>query len=116
LRSPHTREVHVDPVLLFRYSALTFNAHRIHYDLRYATEVAHYPDVVIHGPLQATLLLNFAARVGGRLPRTFSFVAMRAATGTQRLLLRAAAEHDDALALDVQGADGAVTMQAGVTW
>lgn len=116
LPSPHTHEVHVDPVLLFRYSALTFNAHRIHYDLRYATEVGHYDDVVIHGPLQATLLLNFAARVGGRLPRTFSYMGMRAATGTQRLLLRAAGEHEGELSLDVQAADGAVTMQAVVAW
>jgi len=115
-RSTQTRAVQVDPVLLFRYSALTFNAHRIHYDLRYATEVAHYADVVIHGPLQATLLLNFAARVGGRLPRTFSYLGIRAATGTQRLLLRAAAGHEGELALDVQDADGAVTMQAEVAW
>jgi 3-methylfumaryl-CoA hydratase len=115
-RSAHTREVYVDAVMLFRYSALTFNAHRIHYDLRYATEVGHYADLVIHGPLQATLLLNFAARLGGGLPRTFSYVGIRAATGAQRLLLRAAAEHERELAVDVQGADGAVTMRAVAAW
>jgi 3-methylfumaryl-CoA hydratase len=47
-----------DPVMLFRYSALTFNAHRIHYDRGYATEVEGYPGLVIHGPLIATLLLE----------------------------------------------------------
>jgi 3-methylfumaryl-CoA hydratase len=50
--------VRPDPVLLFRYSALTFNGHRIHYDRRYATEVEGYPGLVVHGPLLATLLLD----------------------------------------------------------
>ena len=48
--------------LLFRYSALTFNAHRIHYDLKYATEVEGYPGLVVHGPLIATLLLELLHR------------------------------------------------------
>ncbi len=47
-----------DEVLLFRYSALTFNGHRIHYDRRYVTEVEGYPGLVVHGPLIATLLLD----------------------------------------------------------
>jgi 3-methylfumaryl-CoA hydratase len=47
-----------DDVLLFRYSALTFNGHRIHYDRRYVTEVEGYPGLVVHGPLIATLLLD----------------------------------------------------------
>jgi len=50
--------VHPDPVLLFRYSALTFNGHRIHYDHPYTTQVEGYPGLVVHGPLIATLLLN----------------------------------------------------------
>jgi len=52
------REWTPDDVLLFRYSALTFNAHRIHYDRRYVTEVEGYPGLVVHGPLVATLLLD----------------------------------------------------------
>ncbi len=52
------REVVSDPVLLFRFSALTFNGHRIHYDPEYATRVEHYPGLVIHGPLQTILLLD----------------------------------------------------------
>jgi 3-methylfumaryl-CoA hydratase len=47
-----------DDVLLFRYSALTFNGHRIHYDRRYVTEVEGYPGLVVHGPLLATLMLE----------------------------------------------------------
>ena len=49
---------HARCVLLFRYSALTFNAHRIHYDRRYVTDVEGYPGLVVHGPLLATLLID----------------------------------------------------------
>jgi 3-methylfumaryl-CoA hydratase len=56
------RLIHPDDVLLFRYSALTFNGHRIHYDRRYATEVEHYPGLVVHGPLIATLLADLVSR------------------------------------------------------
>jgi len=56
------REIRPDPVLLFRYSALTFNGHRIHYDRRYVTEVERYPGLVVHGPLIATLLLDLLRR------------------------------------------------------
>lgn len=52
------RIVRPDDVLLFRYSALTFNGHRIHYDRRYATQVEGYPGLVVHGPLIATLLVE----------------------------------------------------------
>lgn len=56
------REIRPDPVLLFRYSALTFNGHRIHYDHPYATRVEGYPGLVVHGPLIATLLLELLRR------------------------------------------------------
>jgi 3-methylfumaryl-CoA hydratase len=56
------RTIHPDDVLLFRYSALTFNAHRIHYDRRYATEVEGYLGLVVHGPLIATLLMDLLRR------------------------------------------------------
>lgn len=49
-------------MLLFRYSALTFNGHRIHYDRRYVTEVEGYPGLVVHGPLLATLMLELLRR------------------------------------------------------
>jgi len=72
------REITPDDVLLFRYSALTFNGHRIHYDRRYVTEVEGYPGLIVHGPLIATLLADLvcrhvpAARMDG-----FEFKAMR---------------------------------------
>jgi len=56
------RNICPDPIMLFRYSALTFNAHRIHYDRRYAMEVEGYPGLVVHGPLIATLLLELLHR------------------------------------------------------
>lgn len=59
--------------LLFRYSALTFNGHRIHYDLPYARDVEGYDGLVVHGPLQATWLLHEAARRMGNIPCTFAF-------------------------------------------
>ena len=66
-----------DAVLLFRYSALTFNGHRIHYDLRYLTEVEHYPGPIVHGPLIATLLMNLLHRMlPGAAVTAFSFRAV----------------------------------------
>jgi 3-methylfumaryl-CoA hydratase len=63
--SPASRDwpVAVDPVLLFRFSALTYNAHRIHYDRDYARHVEGYPGLVVHGPLQALLMAELARRV-----------------------------------------------------
>jgi 3-methylfumaryl-CoA hydratase len=69
------RETHMaDPVLLFRYSALTFNGHRIHYDRDYVTKVEGYPGLIFHGPMQAAFLVEFAARLhGGAAPKKFSY-------------------------------------------
>ena len=61
-RADWTRQIHPDPVLLFRFSALTFNAHRIHYDRSYCTGVEGYPGLVVHGPLTAMLLMDLFAR------------------------------------------------------
>lgn len=58
---------------LFRYSAATFNAHRIHYDLSYARDHEHYPGLLVHGPLQATLMLNAAVAHSGRKARHFAY-------------------------------------------
>jgi len=72
------RTIMPDEVLLFRYSALTFNGHRIHYDRRHVTEVEGYPGLVVHGPLIATLLMDLLRR---QLPdaevATFRFKAVR---------------------------------------
>ncbi|MDE8652528.1 FAS1-like dehydratase domain-containing protein [Novosphingobium album (ex Liu et al. 2023)] len=81
--SPHTPAITAaaheviapDSVLLFRYSALTMNGHRIHYDRPYAMDEEAYPGLVVHGPLQATLLADLAARQGRTL-KTFRFRGM----------------------------------------
>lgn len=71
------RQCSVDPVTLFKYSALTFNGHRIHYDRPYATTVEHYPGLVVQGPFLATLLLDLLARERpGAEVATYSFRAM----------------------------------------
>ena len=75
----HVEAVQPDPVMLYRYSAATFNGHRIHYDVDYARTVEGYPGLVVHGPLLATLLLTFAqTRVApGRFISAFEFKALR---------------------------------------
>jgi 3-methylfumaryl-CoA hydratase len=73
-----TRDITPDPVLLFRYSALTFNGHRIHYDRSYVTEVEGYPGLIVHGPLIATLLMDLLRRqVPRAVLRRFEFTAVR---------------------------------------
>ena len=69
------RESHMaDPVLLFRYSALTFNGHRIHYDRDYVTKVEGYPGLIFHGPMQAAFLVELAAKLhGGAAPKKFGY-------------------------------------------
>ncbi|NUZ08098.1 FAS1-like dehydratase domain-containing protein [Piscinibacter koreensis] len=72
------REIVPDDVLLFRYSALTFNGHRIHYDRKYVTEVEGYPGLVVHGPLIATLLMDLVRREApGAEVASFRFKAVR---------------------------------------
>ena len=61
-QSAWQRSIVPDDVLLFRYSALTFNGHRIHYDRKYVTEVEGYPGLIVHGPLIATLLMDLLRR------------------------------------------------------
>ena len=73
-----TRVVTCDPVQLFRYSAVTFNAHRIHYDRDYATQEEGYPGLVVHGPFIATLLMDLHLRDRpGSEVAAFSFRAQR---------------------------------------
>lgn len=103
--------------LLFRYSALTFNAHRIHYDLPYATEVEHYPGLVVHGPLQATWLMETACRARRRCPSVFEFrgVHPMLLTGSRIAEVMAEETGDGALRL-VTGQEGHQCMQATARW
>ena len=103
-----------DPVLLFRYSALTENGHRIHYDQPYARMVESYRDLVVHGPLIATLLHRLAARCRGDAPlRGFRFRATAPLFVDRPFHLEAAPlDGDSALSLWARGPDGELAMQA----
>ena len=111
------RSVVPDDVLLFRYSALTFNGHRIHYDRRWCEQAEGYPGLVVHGPLIATLLLDLlrrehpAARV-----RRFRFTAVRPTFDIYRFSVHgrqvAQAEGPDGFALWAQDHEGWLTMRA----
>jgi len=105
----------VTPTLLFRYSAMTFNGHRIHYDLPYAQQVEMYPDLVIHGPLQATLLLNLAASIRSALPKRFEFRGLAPATGSQALRVGATVSSGNCN-LSVVSEENVVTMTATARW
>lgn len=82
------RDIIPDPRLLFRYSALTFNTHRIHYDLPYARDVERYRGLVVHGPLSASLLLQLAgAQFGDNRLARFSFRGLSPAIAGETLHL-----------------------------
>ena len=104
--------VTADEVRLFRFSALTFNAHRIHFDLPYATGVEKYPGLVVHGPLQAMLLMEAGrARRGGAMPAGYRFRGVRPAFHFDALRVQGAG--DD---LATVNGDGLVCMQAVADW
>jgi 3-methylfumaryl-CoA hydratase len=105
--------VQTPPTLLFRYSAITFNGHRIHYDLPYVTQVEGYEGLVVHGPIQATLLFNLAARVGGGVPKSFSYRGLAPAIGGRPILVRAGAGEADGV-FWTQGSAGQVHMEARI--
>lgn len=111
----HRRAIDAGPVLLFRYSAITFNGHRIHYDQPYVTGEENYPGLIFHGPLQATLLLALAAELSGdTLPRGFSFRSVHPlfAGGTPHIHAR---RENDGLALWLTNTAGVVTMKGTST-
>lgn len=107
----------VDPVLLFRFSALTFNAHKIHYDIRYATEVEKYPGLVVHGPLQAILLMESAKRQNpGRQPASYRFRAVRPLFDFDQVTRCGRSRPDGGHELYTANTDGDIGMQATISW
>jgi 3-methylfumaryl-CoA hydratase len=90
----HSQRMALSTPLLFRYSALTFNGHRIHYDRRYTMETEGYPGLIVHGPLQATLLMNFAAKLKGRAPSRFTFRSSATIFDDDQASLHASADGD----------------------
>jgi 3-methylfumaryl-CoA hydratase len=103
-----------DPVMLFRFSAITFNGHRIHYDQPYATGVELYPGIVVHAPLVACLCLDLAAReFGPHRLRRFSFRAVSPAFAGETMRIAGTRQGDD-IAF-VASAGGRIIARAGAT-
>ena len=112
------RDIHPDPVLLFRYSAVTFNSHRIHYDQPYVTQVEGYPGLVVHGPLTATLLIDLLRRSAPQVTvKTFAFRAMRPLYDTADFSTCGTPDEAKRSArLWTRDTEGAMTMEATATW
>jgi 3-methylfumaryl-CoA hydratase len=107
------REIRPDPVLLFRYSALTFNGHRIHYDHPYVTQVEGYPGLIVHGPLIATVLMDLVERQRPGALRHFAFRAISPLFDTAPFSVHGSPAADGASArLWAAGPGGALAMSA----
>jgi len=104
--------VEANSTLLFRYSALTFNGHRIHYDYPYATGVEGYSGLVVHGPIQATLMLNLASKCLGRCPRRFAYRGQTPLISGQTFQVEAFSRPEGGIDARVVSAQGIVTMTA----
>jgi len=111
------RESHMaDEVLLFRYSALTFNGHRIHYDRDYVTKVEGYPDLIFHGPMQAAFLVEFAAKLhGGSAPKKFAYRGVQPLFAPGEFSVNAN-ETGGGLELWTANSDRVPTMKGTATW
>jgi len=108
----------VDPVMLFRFSALTFNGHRIHYDRSYTKEVERYPGLVVHGPLQAILLFDAALRRAptGARPASLQFRGMRPLFDFDTITLNGRTDENGELHLYTANGEGLIGMQARIAW
>ena len=106
-----------DPVLLFRYSALTFNGHRIHYDHPYVTGVEGYPGLIVHGPLLGTLQIELARRSNSTtVPATFEFRAMAPVFSGAAFAVGARREADGAVTTWIADSHGGLAQQGKVTF
>jgi 3-methylfumaryl-CoA hydratase len=112
----HSEKHMADPVLLFRYSALTFNGHRIHYDRDYVTKVEGYPGLIVHGPLQASLLIELGAKLhGGKAPKTFTYRGLQPLFDGSEFSVNASAT-GDSMELWTANNAGAPTMKGTAVW
>ena len=110
----HRWHVDANPVMLFRYSALTFNGHRIHYDLPYSTEIEGHGGLLVHGPLQATLMLNLACQINGKQPQRMTYRGVSPLVCGEPIMVDADTADTGGLACCVRAANGIVTMTAEV--
>ncbi|MGY3437479.1 MULTISPECIES: FAS1-like dehydratase domain-containing protein [unclassified Marinovum] len=111
----YRRQITPSAPLLFRYSAMTFNGHRIHYDAPYVRDVEGYPGLIVHGPMQSTLLCQFAADLRGACPARFAFRSLTPIFDTCDFTLNAE-ETATGLKLWTAAQDGPVAMEATADW
>ena len=104
-------EIDASPVLLFRYSALTFNSHRIHYDAPYVTGVEGYDGLVVHGPIQATLMLNIIATLAGSSRIKLDYRGLAPLIAGAPFTVKARRQPDGSVKAWTEGADGRVRME-----
>ena len=102
-------------VLLFRYSALTFNGHRIHYDQPYVTGVEGYPGLIVHGPLQMSLLIDYAAHLRGKTPAAVDYRGVRPLFDGP-FSINAKVAENDGLELWTADVSGVPAMTATASW
>jgi 3-methylfumaryl-CoA hydratase len=112
-----SRTIVADPVLLFRFSALTFNGHRIHYDQPYVTGTEGYPGLIVHGPLMGLLQIELARRSSpGRTPAGFEFRALSPVFGGSTLSVHARREADGSLSTWIADGNGGLAQQGKATF
>jgi 3-methylfumaryl-CoA hydratase len=110
------RETHVsDAVLLFRYSALTFNGHRIHYDRDYVTKVEGYPGLIFHGPMQAAFMVELAAKLHGTPPKKFAYRGVQPLFEGSEFSINAN-DNGASMELWIANAEGQPTMKGTAAW
>jgi 3-methylfumaryl-CoA hydratase len=110
------RDVHPTDPMLFRYSALTFNSHRIHYDRRYVTETEGYPGLIVHGPLIATLLIDLLRRNTVQPVTSFRFRAVSPLFDIAPFSVHGAPDGKGSAALWARNANGDLAMEAEATF
>lgn len=110
-----SREITPTATLLFRYSAMTFNGHRIHYDRSFATETEGYPGLIVHGPMQATMLCHYAAELQGAKPKSFTFRSLSPIFDDANFTLNAE-RSEQGMRLWTAKAAGPVAMEAQAKW
>ncbi|RPI23338.1 MAG: acyl-CoA dehydrogenase, partial [Actinobacteria bacterium] len=113
--APWSESIMTDEVLLFRFSALTFNSHRIHYDRTYATGNEGYPGLLVHGTLTALLCAEMLRSHATRPPTRFSFRTTAPLYVGETIQLRGGPSAHDAVRLAAYRDDGAVAVEAHAT-
>ena len=112
-----SKTIMADPVLLFRFSALTFNGHRIHYDQPYVTGTEGYPGLIVHGPLMGMVQIELARRSNpGKVPRSFEFRALAPVYAGAAFSIGARREAEGGISTWIADRNGGLAQQGKVTF